>query len=389
MAKNSISDWDTTAGNNTDVGGVGIAGTTTIRSGDNAFREIMSQVADYFITNGTLASAATLNLDSVDNLTLEITGTTSVTAVTLAEGHKRIARAAAAFTLTAGASLIVNGSLVTDYTTVAGDILFFQGYGSSVVRVWVLRGMGNGAAAFPKGHIHGLKLSNNGTDATNDIDIAAGECRDGSDVANMVLASSLTKRLDAAWAFGDGNGGLDTGSIADTTYHVWLIGRSDTGVIDALFSASATSPTMPANYDQKRRIGAFTRESSTIVPFTQLGDQFLRQTPLFTGATSTTSATLTVATGAPIGIQVDLLLSGRVVHSTDAVAVLIMSPDQADVAPVAGGINTVQTEAGLVGSYQQAVRCDTSGRVRHRSTSTSTAVGLGMLGWIDSRGRYD
>lgn len=144
MAKNSISDWDTTAGNNTDVGGVGIAGTTTIRSGDNAFREIMSQVADYFITNGTLASAATLNLDSVDNLTLEITGTTSVTAVTLAEGHKRIARAAAAFTLTAGASLIVNGSTTADYTTVAGDLLFFQGYGSSVVRVWTVGGLPNG-----------------------------------------------------------------------------------------------------------------------------------------------------------------------------------------------------------------------------------------------------
>src|SRR5690606_22933061 len=48
-----------------------------------------------------------------------------------------------------------------------------------------------------RGHIYGLTLSNNTTDATNDIDIAAGEAAsDGSDPVLMVLASALTKRLD-------------------------------------------------------------------------------------------------------------------------------------------------------------------------------------------------
>lgn len=65
--------------------------------------------------------------------------------------------------------------------------------------------------------IYGLTLSNNGTDAVNDIDIAAGRCSQLSDAAPLVLASTLTKRLDAAWAVGSGNGGRDTGSIADGT----------------------------------------------------------------------------------------------------------------------------------------------------------------------------
>jgi len=113
-----------------------------------------------------------------------------------------------------------------------------------------------------KGHLYGLTLSNNVSDAANDIDIAAGEAASTEiDSVLMVLASALTKRLDAAWAVGSGNGGLDTGSVGNNIYYVWLIQRSDTGVVDVLFSLSKTSPTMPTNYDRKALIGSFARVS--------------------------------------------------------------------------------------------------------------------------------
>jgi hypothetical protein len=58
-------------------------------------------------------------------------------------------------------------------------------------------------------------------------------------------------------------------------YYVWLIRRSDTGVVDALFSESATAPTMPTNYDHKRLIGAVkTDSSSNVIDFEHLGDEF-------------------------------------------------------------------------------------------------------------------
>jgi len=114
------------------------------------------------------------------------------------------------------------------------------------------------------GHLYGLTLANNAVDATNDIDIAAGEVASTeSDPVLMVLASAFTKRLDAAWAVGANQGGLDTGSVGNNIYYVWLIQRSDTGVVDALFSLSKTSPTMPANYDRKALIGSFARVSAT------------------------------------------------------------------------------------------------------------------------------
>jgi hypothetical protein len=128
----------------------------------------------------------------------------------------------------------------------------------------------------PFNYIGGLITSNDGGDTAHDVNITAGECRDPTDVASLRLASEITKQIDAAWAVGDDAGGMDAGAVAaDTLYAVWLIKRSDTGVVDALFSTSFTAPTMPANYDYKRLIGAvMTDGASDIIAFTQSGDYF-------------------------------------------------------------------------------------------------------------------
>ncbi|MGH6719631.1 MAG: hypothetical protein ACREER_09965, partial [Alphaproteobacteria bacterium] len=86
----------------------------------------------------------------------------------------------------------------------------------------------------------------------------------------------ITKRLDAAWVVGTNQGGIDTGAKAATTmYAVWLIKRSDTGVVDALFSTSFTAPTMPASYDRKRLIGSVVTDATpNIIAYTQAGDYF-------------------------------------------------------------------------------------------------------------------
>jgi hypothetical protein len=137
----SISDWSTTASANTDLNGITLDGASmTAGQVDDAFREIMAETAAYTRRGSDLPSASTLNLDSVDNMYLDITGTITVTAVTLTATHARRARATGAFTLTASSSLIVNGSTSTNYTTTAGDLLFFEGYAAGVVRVWAFSG---------------------------------------------------------------------------------------------------------------------------------------------------------------------------------------------------------------------------------------------------------
>lgn len=246
----------------------------------------------------------------------------------------------------------------------------------------------SGSSTYVPGHLQGLTLSNNGTDPTNDIDIAAGTAIDSTDAVNMVLASGLTKRLDATWVVGTNQGGLDTGTVADGTYHVWLIKRSDTGVVDVLFSTSASSPTMPTSYDYKRRIGSIIRSGATILSFSQNRDEFLLTTlsnNINNEATSTTAAlkTLTV----PTGIKVNALITLRVDYVSLGTAVLITSPDQSDQS-VTTQIQTVTATASASSQTSTLnVRTNTSGQIRIRSSSTGATTYITTIGWIDTRGR--
>lgn len=156
-----------------------------------------------------------------------------------------------------------------------------------------------------RGYLYGLTLSNDTLDATNDVVIAAGSAAT-DDVAPqfMTLAAAMTKRTDAAWAVGSGGGGwLDGASMPNGTGHAFLIQRSDTGVVDVGFSASATAPPLPTNYDRKRRIGSILRESATIIPFKQTGDVFRRTAKTDRSSTAAFASQL-FAVSVPTGIAV-------------------------------------------------------------------------------------
>lgn len=92
----------------------------------------------------------------------------------------------------------------------------------------------------------------------------------GSGVYRRVATVSDTCNITTS-----GANGLDTGAeAASTWYFIWVIHRSDTSVTDCLLSASATAPTMPANYDFKARAGAvYNDASSNFVEFVQYGNQ--------------------------------------------------------------------------------------------------------------------
>lgn len=79
-----------------------------------------------------VASAATVNLDTATGDLVDITGTTTITAITLADGKERTVRFAGILTLTNGASLILPSG--ANIVTAAGDFAVFRGYASGVVR---------------------------------------------------------------------------------------------------------------------------------------------------------------------------------------------------------------------------------------------------------------
>ncbi|HJP68645.1 MAG TPA: hypothetical protein VJ846_07065 [Sphingomicrobium sp.] len=237
-----------------------------------------------------------------------------------------------------------------------------------------------------QGFLYGLTLSNNVSDATNDIDIAVGSA--ASDAATptlMTLASSLTKRLDAAWAVGTNQGGLDTGSIANTTYHVFLIQRSDTGVVDALFSTSATSPTMPTSYDRKRRIGSIIRSGATILAFRQFNNRFMLSTVVQARSSTAAFADALLTVTAPAGIRTRPILTNVLSLSASSSAQMSFGDGDGSavqfVGQTCGGGNndTVVIDQ---------VYTNTSSQIRYLAqinSGTITGNTLNSAGWWDTR----
>lgn len=240
--------------------------------------------------------------------------------------------------------------------------------------------------AYPPGYLRGFTLSNNATDPTNDIDIAAGSCRDDSDTVNIDYAGGT---VQADVNFGTGNGALDAGGLGNGSYHFFAIYRSDTEASGLLISLSATAPTMPANYDYKRRVGSLKRVAGAWQLFTQEGDIFILTDPPLdvdtnNPGTSAILATLSVPTG------VKMIAIGNFVLISDTWA-YVSSPDQTDSAPspsLAPLYNVRGQAGGGIGTTLD-VMTNTSAQIRYRcdASNGTTYMRIALTGWVDERGK--
>lgn len=293
------------------------------------------------------------------------------------------------------AKTIVKGS---NQALAAGDIsganyLVLLRYDSSLDKYQLINPyISNVASGMPRGYIAGLTLANNGTDATNDIDIAAGAARDSTNAADIVLASGLTKQLDAGWTVGTNAGGLDTGTVANNTYHVWLIKRSDTGVVDVLFSLSATAPTMPTNYDYKRRIGSIVRAGGVIRPFIQSGNLFHWKTRIAdvnTAISGTTANTRTLSLPTGIKVRADIAFGIHFAALGSAVSNYGVASDLSETDSAASASLHDVKSAGDSATYMshqsvnKFVVTNTSAQIRTRWAAAGGNEVTETLGWVD------
>lgn len=336
---------------------------------------------------------------------------TMPSAVTAGDGYRitvRHAGTANNVTVQTVSAQTINGSGTSRSFTTNGEVYTFISDGAN----WHVDGYGvttadglalsSGKLTFtpqaPRGYIDGCIISNNSGDATNDIDIAAGIARDSTNAANLTC-SALTKRLDANWSAGTGNGCRNSAAtIANATYYVYVVGT--TSVYDYYCTTSAVAATALAalqaesggsDYAYARRIGAIVRASNAILPFTQDGKNFVLKTPLnvYSNTNPGTSAVLVSLTPFPQAIRVNALIAGYALFaSSNAGIVRVYSTDQTDAA--ADGINMVaRAGAGTdYANFQLPVQSDTSGQIRFRiSASTgSDAVQINFYGWQDQRG---
>lgn len=108
------------------------------------------------------------------------------------------------------------------------------------------------ATCLPTWLVEGAIFSNNASDLTHDLDITAGlfVSQDAA-FADRILftGGATTKRFDASWVAGTGNGGMKSGTTlsANTWYRVWAIWHPADG-LDYIADAGNTVPTLPSGY---------------------------------------------------------------------------------------------------------------------------------------------
>jgi hypothetical protein len=150
-----------------------------------------------------------------------------------------------------------------------------------------------------------ITIANNSTDSEHDIDFSAGNAQadDGSVVFRV---GALTKQIDAVWAAGTNQGGLDTGTVAnDTTYHCYAIYNPTTLASDFILTATYGSPTMPSGYTKKKWVMAvLTDGSANIIPFKQDGKFIQGGLQCYNSTVVPASYTDLTIQGIPTGIRV-------------------------------------------------------------------------------------
>lgn len=102
----------------------------------NNLSDLASKIASFDNLNSRgadIASASTINLATATGNLVDVTGTTSITAITLNDGHARTVRFTGILTLTHSASLVLFAS--SNIVTAAGDFATFRGYAGGVVRL--------------------------------------------------------------------------------------------------------------------------------------------------------------------------------------------------------------------------------------------------------------
>lgn len=237
-----------------------------------------------------------------------------------------------------------------------------------------------------------IYLSNSAGDLINDIDATAGwfNFDDGS---GQTYYAGGTGQLDVLFSAG-GNGMLDASTIANTTYHIFLIYNPTTGVSKILASTSISSPTMPSGYTKKARIGSIIRASGAILAFNQYDKRFILKTLVRDiSATNTSVATLRTLASIPNGLKVIALLSVDFSEASFGIDNwgLITSPDDTDSAPTASLRNmSARDDSSYYYRFTSDMQVCTniSAQVRTRASDAGGSINITTYGWIDYQLTY-
>lgn len=235
-------------------------------------------------------------------------------------------------------------------------------------------------------YLTGMTLSTAGSSAI--MGIAAGQATDSTNAAYISIATAFTKTT-ATWAVGTGNGGLDTGTIANSTwYHFYAIDTAAGGASDITFSVNATTPILSGAYvgGKFRRVGsALTNGSAQWTLFQQFGDWFRFSVPVtIANGVAYTATYIPLSTSTPLGIRTRAF--GKIQPGGSGSVIQLRPVGAADGAasalsnPLGYGTSTGN------GDMAWTEFTDTNAQIQISGNSTVNSS-LTTEGWFDNRGK--
>lgn len=246
----------------------------------------------------------------------------------------------------------------------------------------------------------GLLISNNSGDATNDIDIAVGSIMDTNLAYRMNLTSAFTKRIDATFSAGTGNGGCASGNhpvANDTWLGIFLVSKStntsDSDIVFATTKALALASTgVTGVYDICRLIGYVRRGTAANLLILANGKDCKILDVMIENTTTASTAGVAVTVTVPpyqVGIiKYNILVSDNdtsatgsgiltQVAQTNTAPTSALSDAYAVAADSGAGASTLQGTDGVI----KEVLVDSSSQIRHRETTDISGIHLGTIGF--------
>ncbi|NSZ61884.1 hypothetical protein G6L16_000880 [Agrobacterium tumefaciens] len=390
MAKNSILDYSTTPDNNTDIGGIGIQGTSAVNNFDNAFRTIMSQLADW--TDGsTIASGTTTDLSTVKGMYVSVTGTSTITSFGTAKaGWIKYLRFTGAATITHNATSMILPAGAS-ITTSAGDYALFVSEGSGNWRcLEYVRA--SGFSPLISGYISPeFNIANDTFNPTTTLSIPDGAVASSGLSPILMKVTAGLARIEGAY----GDGGFWSrrfdSAVSDGWWHIFIISNGATVDWGLSKSLNPTSqPNYPAGYAHYRRVASWPRVGGALLAVTQREDDFMRASEVQDRNSLAGFGPGLFSVSTPLGI-----VTQPKIRSIQSMATAGNIQTSLGSANKVGGseVTVVTTAAGEADglSIMSGIFTDTNSQIQ----LAVTAPGGGTLainiifneGWIDKRGR--
>jgi hypothetical protein len=239
-----------------------------------------------------------------------------------------------------------------------------------------------------------ITIANNASDANNDIDFSAGNAPLDDGSGQVLLSSTLVKRLDASWVAGTNQGGLFSGTKANSTKYYQFAITNGT-INDAGFDISPTGANIPAGYKGSYRGMVKTDASGNILAFKQNRNKILLTSPI-TEYSGTVHATYTNLTSSNVPLKdnieaiVNLYLDVPIAETNGRAIIFkdLISSQQKQV------ILSRPTATLVLFSVQPDViiGLNSSGQFQYKSTDAATGTDtsttgtfqIKLNGWIDN-----